>query len=361
MNSCPSCGRLIADPAATVCPNCGASLYGPPPQYAAPADPAPTEPQHGQPYYQTPASQTPGEAPYPGAYSGPYGAPVAPSQPMYPPTQYGAYPPFPAAPSQPMYPYGGYPQGAPPPVYAQASGANWRPAQVQAKPGMPGWLIATLVIVLGAVVLSAVGFGAYALSANRGRQSPLIGASAGTATPSQGQELLNDPLTSNANGWSEDAQHCFFDSSGYHVESTDQVNYECFAPIGSIADGKITVTTEQVAGSTLQSYGISFRFNQPHTHYLFGIDSNSKWALFKVLDGDYTTLKDFAYSASIHGGLHSLNTIAVEFRGQAFTFWVNGTRLGSFTDSGSDLGSGRVGLETTGATNVVFTNFVAEP
>lgn len=294
--------------------------------------------------------------PYPG-YP-PY--PTAPSQPLYP---YAGYPPQPAAPSQPMYPYGAYPPGANlpagayPPSYAQAPGANWRPGQERRG---PSGLVITLIVVLVLSVLGGIGYGAYALVSSNANAGAGAGAGLQSATPTATapqNALLNDPLTSGAYGWSSSTSHCYFDQDGYHINN----GYYCNAPIGAVADGRVTVMVEQIAGSTLAPYGISFRVNMPDTHYLFAIDSNSKWVLFRVVNGQFTRLRDYTYSAAIHGGLNSKNTLTVDYRGQHITCMVNGVTVGEITDAGSSLGAGKIALEAGKDVNAVFTDFLALP
>jgi hypothetical protein len=217
--------------------------------------------------------------------------------------------------------------------------------------------VIALVIVLAVAVLSGVGYGVYALAARTGVPGiPVthVGATPTATVPANA--LLNDPLTSDTYGWSSDSSHCFFAQDGYHINN----GYYCNSPIGSIADGRVSVTVMQIAGSTHYPYGIIFRLNKP-SHYFFGIVSNSYWALFKNVNGSLTRLSDYAYSPAIHGGLNDKNTLSVEFRGQHITCMVNGVTLVEFTDSGASLGAGKVALEAGDNVSAVFTNFLALP
>jgi hypothetical protein len=80
-----------------------------------------------------------------------------------------------------------------------------------------------------------------------------------------------------------------------------------------------------------------------------------------VKNGETGRLRDYAYNAAIHGGLNAKNTLSVEFRGQHITCKVNGVTVGEYTDPGSSLGAGKVGLEAGDNVNAVFTDFVALP
>ena len=371
MKPCPSCGRVVVDPAATVCPNCGAALSAPAASAALvepPAEHAPTAAPGGSDYGR-PAAPSQPMYPYPGyppqptapsqpmyPYGGYPGQPAPPSQPMYP---YGGYPGQPASPSQPMYPYGAYPQGpgapngAYPPPYAQAPGANWRPGQ-QERRG-PSALVIALVVALVVAVLGGMGYGVYAMTAKEA--APAIQAKGTPTATVPANALLNDPLTSDTYGWSSNTSHCYFDQDGYHINN----DYYCSAPIGAVADGRVTVTVKEIAGSTKYPYGISFRLSGPRTHYFFAIVSDSYWALFRDLNGGLVRLSDYKYNAAIHGGLNVKNTLTVEFRGQHITCAVNGVIVGDITDPGSSLGAGRVALEAGQNVNAVFTDFIALP
>lgn len=263
---------------------------------------------------------------------------------MYP----GAtYPGNPAPPSQPMYPGGAYPPGAP---YAQAPGATWQPAPQKQRPvGLIIGGVVALVVVL--IVALAVGIGILG-------QKPIVNTPGGSATATaQSNVLLDDPLTSNANGWASDGTHCYFANDGYHIAD----GYYCDAPIGDIGDGSITVTVKQISGSTLYPYGIMFRLGSDQSHYEFDIDSNSKWVLFKYVAGqsNSTELQGYTANSAIHGGLNATNTLKVDFRGGTFTCSVNGAVVGSVTDANSALGPGKVGLNAGSNVSAVFTNFVA--
>ncbi|HEU0027149.1 MAG TPA: hypothetical protein VFQ25_08540 [Ktedonobacterales bacterium] len=353
MKTCPSCGRVVVDPAAAICPNCGTALSAPAPS-ATPAEPQIEQvsaPAPGGLEYGHLAAPSQPMYPYPGYPPQPAG----PSQPMYP---YGGYPPQPAPPSQPMYPYGAYPQGpglptgAYPPPYMQAPGANWRPGQERRGPSA---LVIALVIGLVIAVLGGMGYGVYALTAKTGAPAIQVGGTPTATVPANA--LLNDPLTANTYGWSSSTSHCYFDQDGYHINN----DYYCSAPIGAVADGRVTVTVKEISGSTKYPYGISFRLNGPHTHYFFAIVSDSYWALFRDVDGGLVRLSDYKYNAAIHGGLNVKNTLTVEFRGQHITCMVNGVTVGDITDSGSSLGAGRVALEAGQNVSAVFTDFIALP
>lgn len=199
---------------------------------------------------------------------------------------------------------------------------------------------------------------AYAIAANEAARGPL-GAAKPTASPDS--VLLQDPLTSDIYGWSDVNAHCFFDPAGYHIIN----GYQCLSPAGFLADGRVTVTVEELIGASDQPYGVAFRFTPgdvegQETYCYFAITSGGDWALFRSDNGSVTRLKDFTHDPAIRPGLAVKNTLRVEFRGPIITCWVNGVAVGAVSDPGSVMSPGRTGLEVGDPVNAVFTDFLVE-
>lgn len=53
---------------------------------------------------------------------------------------------------------------------------------------------------------------------------------------------------------------------------------------------------------------------------------------FKSVDDDITTLADYQANPAITSGLNVENTIQAKVVGQNYTFFVNGTQVGQFSD-----------------------------
>jgi hypothetical protein len=169
-------------------------------------------------------------------------------------------------------------------------------------------------------------------------------------TPS-GTLVFSDGLTQPSSEWSN-STHCFFGTGGYHV-----TNRICYAPAGVQTDIDVVVQVEQISGPTNVGYGITFRATPSVSHYTFGIDGLSHWALFKCdSSGSCMQLVDYTPSASIRGGLNTANTVEVRAIGSHFTFVVNGTMVGTYDDSSLD--SGKVGLDCGDTIECVFTNLI---
>ncbi len=172
--------------------------------------------------------------------------------------------------------------------------------------------------------------------ANFATATPLPGTTPGASV------LFQDPLTSNANGWSDTTGNCFFQDNAYHVKD----NYICFAPAGIISDANISVQAKQVAGSLAEPYGIVFRQTSANNWYEFYIDSNSQWVFDKVVNGTIDPLVGPTDNAAIKGGLNTVNTLAVQAKGTHFVFLVNGTQVGQADDA--TFARGQVGLAAGG-------------
>ncbi|HLW00650.1 MAG TPA: family 16 glycoside hydrolase [Ktedonobacterales bacterium] len=264
-----------------------------------------------------------------------YSPSTSPSAPMYTPSVPPSYPP--------MQPPGGM--------------APLPPAPTPPRRGRSGLIIGTLLVL---IVLLAGGLGVslYALNARNAQQRQTGGATSTAApspTPTPGEVVLfQDSLTSNTNGWANDANesHCFFKDKSYHVKD----GYYCLAPAGSVSDANITVQVKQVAGSLRYAYGIVFRRASPGNWYEFDIDSNSKWVFRAVINNSSSTLVPYTPNTAIKGGLNQVNTLRVQAKGTHFTFYVNGIKVGEAADT--MFSSGYSGLSADGAdTEVAYNNF----
>ncbi|HEX8996818.1 MAG TPA: hypothetical protein VF812_12380 [Ktedonobacterales bacterium] len=358
MKTCPQCGRLIPDTHAQFCPSCGFALQPEQPsqaehaEYAAPTthdSPTTSLPPYGgmdgapstpQPTYPI------GYAPYAPPQS-PYGAP--PTMPYAPPQSPYAYGAPPSAPSSPQPPYG--PAYGAPGVYpgAYMPGANWRPGS---EPEQRPWgrIVGG---VLGALALIAILAGVVYSASRLHSHAHVMSNGTATGDANSANTILADSLMSNTNGWSDDATHCYFAPDGYHIRDS----YLCYAPIGIQTDGTESVTAKEVSGPTNHGYGLIFRRASKGNYYMFIIDSDSKWAVGKVVNGTTSTLQEYTTDAAIKGGLNTANLLSVTMAGSTFAFYANGVKLGTIHDS--TFTKGKWGLVAFSTDNVVFTNYLA--
>lgn len=216
-----------------------------------------------------------------------------------------------------------------------------KPTRSRGRRNLLAALVGVLIIAAcaGGVYLA---FFAHGSPPNNGSQNPIPGTNV----------LFSDPLTSNANGWSDTSGHCFFQDNAYYIEN----GFICYAPAGNFGDANITVQAKQVAGSIRYGYGIVFRRTSTGNWYEFDIDSNRHWAFFKSVNGTESTIVDFTSNSAIKGGLNIVNTLLVQAKGSHFVFSVNGAEVGEADDTA--FSSGQSGLSAGGPdVEVAYTNF----
>lgn len=353
---------------------------------SSPYDPnEPTNPQYpqypqqggqpGQPGYgQQPEYPTPQQPPQPG-YGQSGNPPPPPYQPPYPPQQpdYGqqGYPPpqpgygQPAYPTQPGYPgaqypgYPGYPVGPQPGM----PGAPGQPPR-RSNAGRTVGIIVGVVVV---VIVACLG-GLYVLGTRlQGAASSVITTLAPTETalaqqltPSPTLNVLyQDTFTDTPDGWAND-KNCIFKSDGYHVVGQTA----CLSPSDvDPTDADIRVTVQAVKTGQNTGYGIVLRHVSKGNFYTFEITPDGQWGLVKVVNDNGTVIKQFESNSAINTGDGASNDLRVVVVGSDFTFYANGTQLGTATDSTFTSGvTGVVNDDTDATSEVIFTNFlVAQP
>lgn len=291
------------------------------------------------------------------------GMPASPSQgyvgmPGIPAYSQGApgYPPAfgQAAPPSQGYPGQGYPgvpamsayPGAPgtPAMYAPPPGALLPPVRER----RTGLVVGILALVVA--LLAAIG-GVAILTSSHHTAAPLSPSAAATASAASGPGvILNDPMTANNHGWPDDDTHCTFEADGYHIIDS----YICYAPVGLLTDATIQVRAEQLQGPLDAGYGFALRRTSEGDEYYFVINAGD-WTFQKCIDKQCVPIVDWTANSAIRGGLHASNTLKVQMRGSQFTFYVNGTQVGSASDT--TYSEGKVGLAgANGATaDVLFT------
>lgn len=210
--------------------------------------------------------------------------------------------------------------------------------------------------ILGAVVVVALIVGGVLFvehKQNSTTSSPtgvtLTTTPAATATPSQ-HVAFQDSLASNSNGWNEDA-NCFFGAGGYHIKG----GYICYAPTNTVGNGTISVDTKQISGDLTLLHGITLHRASKGNYYSFGIDGNGKWDFYKSVNDQGTEVLSPSTSSAIKTGLNASNTLKVTMSGSTYTFYINGTQVGSTDDS--TFTTGDSGLDGQDGIEVVYANF----
>ncbi len=92
-----------------------------------------------------------------------------------------------------------------------------------------------------------------------------------------------------------------------------------------------------IRGTPSPLSGIKDWYNQ----YLFQYTRNGYYSVFKFVEGEIFTLKDWTFSDAVNQA-NSWNMLRVVGEGGKFTFYINGKQVWSGTDS--SLTSGRVGI-----------------
>jgi hypothetical protein len=259
---------------------------------------------------------------------------------MQPPTSPPMAPPY----GQPPYGSGygapgGYPGAYPP-------GAGWKPNQEPSRTPWGRIIGGVVALVLIAIVAGVIYNRSHAPTHGAGTS-----ASAAATALSSGT-LLSDSMLTVDSAWENDS-HCYFDTDGYHIRDA----FICYAPIGSQVDGTESVTVKQITGPTNYGYGLVFRRVSKGNYYFFGIDSNGKWLLEKVVNDKATRLQDFTVNLAIKGGLNTANSLSVTMKGATFDLSVNGQKVGTIHDSA--FPEGEWGLVGDTGLNVVFTDYLA--
>ncbi len=372
MRNCPNCSLLIQDPATTHCPRCGqllpgtesqglgsfgqapAQLYDAQTQLSSQSFPSGPGSWPGGQYGATAYGQgtPPATTGYSGSGSSPFSA-YGTNVPPPPPSGYepGVPPPPPTGYSQGGFP--GTPPVPPPPVWSAPPAPFPPPAPPRkSRTGLIVGIVALIFVLL-------VGGTAIALFASKGsggqtsnNQTPTATATtAPTPTPTPGETVFfQDPLTSNTNGWASD-EHCFFQKNAYHIKD----GYLCYAPIGQVSNGTITVDAKQVSGTPYWFYGIVLRRESKGNYYVFDIDSNGKWLFGKTVNDDYSDILPYQPSSAIKTGINVVNTLTVRASGSHFEFYVNGTKVGQADDT--TFSSGSCGVHGDPNIEVAFNNF----
>ncbi len=309
--------------------------------------------------YDAPAPYPPAQPtqPTPPGYDAPapYG-PTQPAQPAYPPSQPGYTGPQ-QPPSQPGYPgYPGYTGGyAPPPGGMPPYGAP-PPAPRRSNTGI------ILAVIGGAVILAIIAVVAF-LAIGRPTSTGTASATAtatlaptntpaptATATSSTGNILYQDSMTDNPSGWVNDSSRgCTEQSDGYHVTGAS-----CFAPGVNVGDAGMAVDTLEASTTSTSAFGIVFREADANDLYVFEISADGRWAAYKLVSGTKTFLQNFTANSAINTGSGATNNLNVIAIGSNFSFSVNGTTVGTATDS--SISSGQWGVGSSSSTEIVFTN-----
>lgn len=238
-----------------------------------------------------------------------------------------------------------------------------RSPMVMPPPSPRAWQRGRVLIFLALVVLSTTSAGVVGYAFGRsgiqttGMQSPtaLVPRSLTPTATAIETVVFSDPLTSATPGhpWPQDSADCFFQGGSYHILT----NYICLAPVGITRDANISVQVKQLTNSSINYFGIVFRYRSAQDFYEFRINSNSLWFVDRYSHGTPTTLVTYTANAALKPGLSVVNTLLVRAHGAHFQFFANGVELGQLDDP--TYASGEIGLRgaSPGPADVAWSNF----
>lgn len=232
-------------------------------------------------------------------------------------------------------------------------------------------LVATLLLITMLGELGTFGYRVYkknladqqaTATTQAWQRATATGAAQATATAKV--VLLNDPLTTNANGWSETSGSAFFQGGQYHLHNTDPnktLNAYYQGRIFDDVKAQVTITFLSDASpnaSVPYAAGLVLRADPttPGNKYVFFISPDGTYNFARHDDGSFynngwtdLTLTPFASSNTIHTGKGATNTLTVIAKGSTFTLFINGQQVETVSDQSNPFTSGWIGLMVEGA------------
>ncbi len=172
---------------------------------------------------------------------------------------------------------------------------------------------------------------------------PLPPTATPTSTPLPGPLLYEEDFGDPTSGWwtSSDANYEVAYLDDQYVFSIAAEDYGVWTWAGkSFGDFILDVEAGQVSGPNLNSYGVTFRFQDSDNFYRFSISGNGQYAVHRVLDGEWEELVPWTDSLAINAGA-KWNSLRVACQGSYMNFYVNNVHLADVTDTtftGGDIG-----------------------
>ena len=172
---------------------------------------------------------------------------------------------------------------------------------------------------------------------------PLPPTATPTSTPLPGPLLYEEDFEDPSSGWwtSSEADYEVAYQNGEYVFNIATEDYSVWA-WGSkfFEDFILDVEAGQVSGPDLNSYGVTFRFQDSDNFYRFSISGDGQYAVHRVLDGEWEELVPWTDSPAINAGAQ-WNLLRVACQGSYMNFYVNNIHLADVTDNtftGGDVG-----------------------
>ena len=189
-----------------------------------------------------------------------------------------------------------------------------------------------------------------------------------TATPiptieprSVGASLFTDGMSGSYAGWPEGSAadyNRYFENGQYHmVVSTPNWTVRSVPGIGlNLGSFLYSAGVKYLEGPTNGDFGIVFR-QKDQNFYYFAISAGGYWSLMKLQAGSFSTLVTWTPTSNIFKGV-ATNELEVLAVGSSFSFFINGGKVGAYTDG--SFAAGNIGVATgtsdQGGTHVAFDN-----
>ncbi|MCR4406279.1 MAG: zinc-ribbon domain-containing protein [Anaerolineae bacterium] len=172
---------------------------------------------------------------------------------------------------------------------------------------------------------------------------PLPPTATPTSTPLPGPLLYEEDFGDPSSGWwtSSEADYEVAYQNGEYVFNIATEDYSVWTWGGKFfTDFVLEVEAGQVSGPDLNSYGVTFRFQDSDNFYRFSISGDGQYAIHRVLDGEWEELVPWTDSPAINAGAQ-WNLLRVACQGSYMNFYVNNVHLADVTDTtftGGDVG-----------------------
>ena len=173
-----------------------------------------------------------------------------------------------------------------------------------------------------------------------------------------GTEILyQEDFSAAKNGWysgSNDSMDCYFEQGEYSFMDlkTHTISYSG-VPSGKFSDFILELDSRAVSAGDSGGWGVEFRRVDSANYYVFLI-RNGSFRLQKMVQGQWQTLRSWKSATAIQSVPNS-NQLKVACQGTQIDLYVNGQRLGSYTDSSFNNGIIGLAVEEAG-THVHFDN-----
>jgi len=126
------------------------------------------------------------------------------------------------------------------------------------------------------------------------------------------------------------------------------------------ADFILEVETKLIDGTNDNWHQVEVRCQDDFNYYNFGVSADGYYEIFKVVNGNKTTIVSPTYSSHINQGVGAINLIHIECIGSSLSLSANGHLLTQVTDTtftGGDIGLAASSLAGT-FTEVAYDNLV---